>query len=345
MADDASQLATRVALAYEARDRDLVSLHETVRMVIVVLTPFIMFLLSLAGGRIELSTSIYILFAYVIVLYLLLAVLSSFTPGVYQCFSEQLGTPHRHSHALGYTSVLHATVIVWLFWLVTTHLIDAADLVHGSRSLVLVVLLAAASWATVVCTYTVSLRRFLPPATHAFVFVFLLCLVFPSADWMPQSHSWSSIVRVGIFFAITLVLDISTTTDEVCEAVVNTAVDPVADHRSSRVFCVTVAQTALLGYADALRTRRILAQSAWVLVTSSWDMLLIGAALLLTAFIMQPPTLYLPPQLARAAESVVKSTGDAPAERHDVARSQRTDLPRPTDAFSAQHVVVDYRWN
>jgi hypothetical protein len=279
--------ATRVALAYEARDRELVAFHETVRLIIVVLTPLVMFLLSLAGGRMTFTTSIYILFGYIVFLYLLLAALSFFTPGVHQCFPEQFGVPHRHSHALGYTSVLHTTVVVWLFWLAATQLFDAADLVHR-RSLLLSALILLVSASTLVCTYVVRLRPYLALATHAFVVVFLMCLAFPSADWMPQNHSWSSIVRVGIFFAITLALDISTTIDEISEAAIEHSVDSADDCRSSRLFCVTVASAALLVYADALRTRRILAQSAWVLITSGVELLVVGTVLCVLAYCLQP---------------------------------------------------------
>jgi hypothetical protein len=340
--------ATRVALAYEARDRELVAFHETVRLIIVVLTPLVMFLLSLAGGRIAFNTSIYILFGYVVLLYLLVAALSFFTPGVHQCFAEQLGVPHRHAHALGYTSVLQATVVVWLFWLAATQLFDAADLVH-TRSLLLSALVLLVSAATVVCTYAVAARPYLALSTHAFVVVFLLCLAFPSADWMPQSHSWSSIVRVGLFFAITLALDISTTIDEISEGGIEQSVDSAADCRPSRLFCVTVGSAALLVYADALRTRRILAQSAWVLVTSGVELIVVGATLCVLAYCLQPSYAPAPaPELPVTMRAVVVVHAENAAARPErrpwqvenaAARPDRRTWSGPAQAISEHRLA------
>jgi len=307
------------------------------------LTPLVMFLLSLSGGRIEVATSVYVLFGYVVLLYVLLAALSFCAPGIHQCYAEQLGVPRRHAHALGYTSVLQAAVVTWLFWLAATHLFDHADLEAGERAQpALTTALFAASAASVLCTYVPRARPYLAAATHAFVLLFLVRLALPTCDWMPQSRSWSSIARVGLFFAITLVLDISTRTDEVSEGGVERDVDPTATDRSSRLFCVTMAHATLLVYADGLRTRRIVAQSAWVLVTSGWQLVLFGVALALVAYLVQPTVYVAPPPTlpVRIVTSAAASDPSLAATEAPLGVQRDSPPPRPSDAFA----VVAYRW-
>lgn len=261
-------MVERVSTAYAALQRMRVVRRHTKRGVVVVLTLVANWILGISGLGNEFG--LYTLLVYALAVYVLLAVVPD---SAVRCDLDET----THTHALGSTCALHWAIFVWVAWIVSTFLFYKAEMVFPrSRLLTLLLLVASA--------LTIYDRRAVAP--HVFVGLFTLCLAFPGESWMPQTGDpVETVGRVILFFVLVNLLDMYLRTDTVAEA----DVGDIEDRK--QVFCASMEHAASLVSADGNRTRRIIAQSAWVLVTSDRDLVVYGVVLLLVATFTHGETL------------------------------------------------------
>jgi hypothetical protein len=172
-------------------------------------------------------------------------------------------------------------IFVWLFWWVATQFLYAIGSTHSPLITVLCSLPMLAS----------SLLVSIDPqrnqlASNLFPIAFLLVLLFPAKDWMPQYifGIWAWVVavfRVAIYFTAVFVADFSIRRHVLDESkvyeAINNAVsqqrrnndeDPEDHERSlssTRLF-TTIAEYEAIRTAEQQRVKSIIALSAWILV-------------------------------------------------------------------------------
>lgn len=201
---------------------DASSLRTTTRLLLLVAAMMANWLFTLTS--IARPLGLYALVAFALAAYALLGVLA------------------RFADTDGDQSALAASTLVWLAWTVAAHLFYSAGLVY-EHTMTVTMLLFAATASVVACARAPPLQRHLDAATHAAVAVFIGCLAFPSAGWLPQTTpvGWATL-RVAAFLLATSIDDI-------------TLVD------------------------EPQRARRVVAQNAWLLVVPGADFIGFGIAL------------------------------------------------------------------
>lgn len=266
-----------VSNAYAHADRSRAALRETTRVLVLVLSALVNLIFIISG--IARPLGLYSLLVYCLFIYLLLSAAAKCgTPE--RCDVEECGAEY-HAHSLGYSTALRTTVIVWIAWFVACHLMFEADLLYVHSHL-FVLPLFCASAATIVLSHMQSELEGV--ASHAFVVAFLLSLAFPSPSWTFQTApSVSTVLRVALYFVLATLIDIYSEQHTLVERDIASAVPTDATQRESRLFCATMRSVEYLAARETRRTRRVVAQSAWVLVTSGTELCIFGLGLLFIA--------------------------------------------------------------
>jgi hypothetical protein len=172
-------------------------------------------------------------------------------------------------------------IFVWLFWWAATQFLYAIGNVH---SLTVTIIVSLPMLATSLLTSVAPQHKQL--VTNLFPLTFLLVLLFPAKDWMPQYivgiAAWVvGVLRVSLYFAAVFVADFAIRRHVLDENAVYEAIrtaeslrrkdideDP-EDHERSlaaiRLF-TSIAQYEAICASEQQRIRSIVALSAWILV-------------------------------------------------------------------------------
>lgn len=275
-----TSLGSRVSTAYESLDRSRFALRETNRVLVIVLSALVNGVFIFSG--IARPLGLYTLVVHCLVVYILVSSLEHCGSPA-RCELEVDKRPDLHTHSLNYSSTLQTSVVVWLAWFVLAHLFFEADLLFA-HSRLLLLLLFITSAATTVASYRPQWKVCEILATHAFVVVYIICLAFPSTRWVPQTApSASTLIRVALFFLTSSVIDIIARYEAVSESQVVTDADP--ESNSTRQFCLTMENANHLVVSDSQRTRRVMTQTAWLLITAGVDVIIYGLALIVIALL------------------------------------------------------------
>lgn len=266
---------SRVSTAYESSDRARSAYRESARVLIIVLSCVVNWIFIFSG--LARPPGLYALIIYTFAIYVLLCAIER-CGAPSRCDIIDDDRPEQHLHSLGYSSALQTSILVWLGWFISTHLFFEADLLY-SYSRLPVLLMFVASAGTIVARYQSAWRLYEIVASHVFFIIFVASLGFPATVWVPQT-SWSigTLGRVFLFFFTSNLIDIFSRLEAVTEQDVVCDREASAGRRSVE-FCATMESANMLVTNESQRTRRIMAQSAWILVISGRDGLLYGLGL------------------------------------------------------------------
>lgn len=269
----------KISSAYETRDKLRSNLLNTTRILVVILSFIVNWIFIFSS--VARSPSLYILVIYCVFVYAAMS-FTSFCAITPRC-DEGDDKAAQHAHSLGYSSVFLTTVLVWLGWIVAAHLFFEAGLLFP-ESWWLNLWMFVSSACSVQFNKR-SLKTFESLSTHSFILAFIFALAFPSDAWISQTATGAvTVVRVAAFFTLSTVLDITTCTESLVELDVAGSIGVESGNYSSQMFCMTMQGASVLACDESRRTRRIIAQSAWLLVMSGQRAIVFGLALCVVAF-------------------------------------------------------------